>query len=162
MQNEYLNQVPNNWPNNIKYINYIENDQCLKNNSGILDGIELKLINNTEHILNGQYGIFATRNFNVFDIIGVYTGSVIKSEYSDRYTARINDNLSISANKCGNETRFINDYRNIADNCNCKLSYANINNINMRIVIVTNPIKKNQELLLDYGEGYWNTWSKDI
>ena len=65
-----MENSPKNWPEEIIYTNEepkLKQYQTLYPN--ILEGVEIRKIDNIEHILNGQYGLFATRDFKPFEVI---------------------------------------------------------------------------------------------
>ena len=158
-----MENSPKNWPEEIIYTNEepkLKQYQTLYPN--ILEGVEIRKIDNIEHILNGQYGLFATRDFKPFEVIGVYTGDIIRTQYTDKYSALLTDEISISALKSGNETRFINHYYKINDVPNVKLVTANIFGKINKIIVTTEEIDKNSEFLLDYGTGYWEKFGTSL
>lgn len=150
--------LPKNWPNNIEYKNYIDNDYYIRSINPCLWGIEIRKITDDNHILKGQYGVFAITDLEPLDILGVMTGDIIRNGYvGDKYCMPLTRNLSISALKSGNETKYINHFKNISNEPNIVLRMSNILGKINQLCIVKNPIKKGDELLLDYGEKspYW-------
>jgi len=146
------------WPEDIEYTNNVEQKDI--SFSYELEGVELRIINDEKHILKGEYGVFATRDWDPCEIVGCYTGTVTKN-IPGKYVAKLycskNENYwGVDAGKKGNETRFINDYRNIAEDSNVVYSKTTVNKKRAIIVIVKKNIKKGEELLSDYGEDYWN------
>ena len=91
-----MKNLPTNWPEEIIYNNNepeLSHYQRLYPNT--LEGVEIRKIDNLEHILNGQYGLFATKDFKPFEIIGVYTGDIIRSQYTDNYSALLTNEISL-------------------------------------------------------------------
>ena len=88
----------------------------------------------------------------------------------------VTGSLDIDAEKAGNEFRFLNDYRRIANKPNCKMFqqldsvtkkqrynaiyYITINN-NRILLSPLSTIKKGDELLIDYGDSYWDEVDPD-
>ena len=63
--------------------------------------------------------------------------------------------FGIDANKFGNEMRFINDYRNIADEQNSEFSPDWVHGEYRMRIVATRCIEADEEILTDYGEEYW-------
>ena len=157
---------PQNWPDTINYTN----KTILNNNKeypehNYLEGVIIKEITNPNHKLFGEYGLFARRQWEKYEIIGEYCGLLSKYNEIDektRYLAQLyidespEDTLYIDANQYGNETRFINDYRNIALEPNTTFVSSNISGKQHILIIVTKQIKPYTEILADYGNDYWN------
>ena len=153
--------IPLNWPSDIIYSNNTEQKDISFKYT--LEGVELRKIDDKNHILDGEYGVFSTKNWKTFDIIGCYTGELVKN-IPGKYIARLycskNDNYwGLDAEKVGNETRFINDYRNIAKEPNVVYSKTIVNGKRCIIVITKNDIGVGEEILSDYGKDYWNYWN---
>ena len=150
--------VPENWPKEVKYTNTI-NKKSEKVISK-LEGIEVKIIRDDTHVLNGEFGVYATKEWKPYEIIGCYCGTLVKNiggKYAAHaYTSKTGDNWLIDASIEGNETRFINDYRNIEDKPNVFFGKTVVNNRRVIIVIVTKHINKGEEILSDYGDSYWD------
>tara|TARA_B110000305_G_C19465899_1_gene658024 strand:+ start:12475 stop:12945 length:471 start_codon:yes stop_codon:yes gene_type:complete len=148
---------PNNWPLHLTYISTISYNNVKLNKRSTIQGVKIIILPES-HILAGQYALVSTKRFLKFDIIGEYTG-IVNNE-CNRYTAYLamynNKELGVDAISGGNEMRFINDYRNICDLPNTKLSVTYIDNKPKILVVVTKDIDEHEEILLDYGEGYWN------
>jgi hypothetical protein len=146
---EFIYMQSNNWLNIPK---------MKRKHSGIrkqkIDGVKIQQLPEN-HMLANQYGLFATKQFNKFDIIGEYVGVV--GFNNGKYVASINnEGLGIDAEKYGNELRFINDYHNIADNPNAIMSLCYIDSYPHIIIVCTNNISIGQEILIDYGDEYNN------
>eukprot|EP01035_Chromulina_nebulosa_P019618 gene19618-25527_t len=82
-----------------------------------IDGVEIRLLDDS-HFLRGEYGLFATKRFSRFDIIGEYTGKIVDCKTGGHYVAALEnkdttESLGIDAQIHGNEMRFINSYMNI-------------------------------------------------
>lgn len=111
----------------------------------------------------GAKGLFATKHFKMFDVIGEYCG-VIRNDpnHGGEYVARFDEelysgsfkNLSVDAGNLGNECRFINSYRNVAPCPNVALRTCMINRLPSLFVICTRAIAPGEEILMDYGDEY--------
>ncbi|VVU95762.1 hypothetical protein CPAV1605_1518 [seawater metagenome] len=149
--------VPDNWPKDIKYSNTISKESQKHLQS--LEGVELKEIQDYNHILRGEIGLFAKRDWQPFEVIGGYCG-ILKKDIGGKYVAfayynKKGDKWCIDAELEGNETRFINDYRNIKSYPNVMFQKTNVNNKRVILIIVIKEIKEGDEILSDYGETYW-------
>ena len=126
-----------------------------------IDGITVEKILDSNHVLNGEYGVFAEKKFKIGDVIGQYTGKIVYGNVSGRYVAELTNTteLNINAETEGNETRFINDYRNIKNKPNCCISRTIIDNKPCVLFIVIDVINIHDEILVDYGTNYWDYFS---
>ena len=145
---------PVNWPSDIIYRNIQEFNGFKKIRKETTPGVRLEKINDTNSVLHNQYGLFATKEFNSYDIIGQYTGKLVDMECGGCYVSR-SDNCCIDALNYGNELRFINDYRNIAPSENVVIKNAYIDKKPRVLFVVTKQIKPGEQILTDYGEEYW-------
>ena len=123
--------------------------------------VVIKKIMDKNHPAFGQHGLFSNKkiapNTHIIDYIGFVEIDKFESKTSD-YIIHFVDTLSCDAENTGNEARFINDYRNINDDGpNVKfLNYKNKQNcLRLGVFSGSKPIKKNQELLVSYGKGFW-------
>lgn len=119
-----------------------------------IDGVEVQKIKDCNHPAYGQSGLFATRNWNSFDVIGEYTGEVIDYYTHSDYVISfmdISSSICLNAENMGNECRFINHYGGIACAPNCKYSMTYINYKPIILVVVICCIEKGDEILVDYG-----------
>ena len=125
----------------------------------------------------GEMGLFASKEFEPFDVIGSYTGSYVNADTrgfpnsslvtSGHYLAQLEMprgqngkrvQLGINAESCGNEMRFINSYLNIADVPNAIMKTTFIDREPHVVVVCTRHIDILEEILLDYGEAYHQTY----
>lgn len=154
-----------NWEKNIQYSSCCDwkgiKSKYYKKN--YINGIEIRVITDPNHVVTGERGVFAEKDFKIGDIIGQYTGKIVSSGAFGKYVALLqtdDDLLGVDAGDMGNETRYINDYRNITDKPNCQLSHTSVDGKPVILVTVINNINTNDELLLNYGEGYWSFFCK--
>jgi hypothetical protein len=66
--------------------------------------------------------------------------------------------LGVDGEKCGSEMRFINDYRNISDECNVIMRTVYIGTYPKLVIVCTKDIEVGDEFLLDYGSWYVDTY----
>lgn len=121
-------------------------------------GVEARKLG-PDHVLCGQYGLFAVEKFSKFDIIGEYTGKIVGSNVNGHYVAALedkghDDSLGIDAQNMGNEVRFINSYLNVAFKANVTMRTAYVDTYPHILIVCTEDIYPGDELLLDYGEAY--------
>ena len=126
-----------------------------------MPGVFIKKIADVAHPVCGAYGLFAAKAFRVGDVIGEYVGDVVDKDEcaagGDGYMAALGDGdgcLGCDAGKMGNEARFINDYRGCGLQ-NCRLSRTIIRTLPTVMVVVVKPIKAGEEILANYGGGFW-------
>jgi hypothetical protein len=128
-----------------------------------LRGIELRRILKKGHPARGGIGAFATRDIAAKRFLCVYTGLVtLCCEDSDsQFITKLGAStlLDVDASKCGNEARFINDFRNIARSSNVMMKSAShpLTGESAPSVFTERAIAKGDELLLDYGQQYWDS-----
>ncbi|RYG98881.1 SET domain-containing protein [archaeon] len=121
-------------------------------------GVEVKKLG-ADHVLCGQYGLFATERFNRFDVLGEYTGKIVGDTVNGHYVACLEDkshdaSLGIDAEKMGNEMRFINSYLNVAFKPNVTMRTAYVDTYPHIVLVCTEDIYVGDEILLDYGDAY--------
>ena len=118
-----------------------------------IEGTEVKLITNINHPAYNQYGLFATKEWYKFDVIGEYTGEVIDSYNNSEYLVaftNISISICIDAKNHGNECRFINHYKNIIKYPNCKYIPTYVNKKPIILIVVIENIKIGEEICSDY------------
>lgn len=149
----------NMWPTGLKYFSAndwesVDEDLLAKIRRRSIRGVSMRLLP-SDHVLKGQYGLFATLRFQRYDVIGEYTGVVVDENSSGHFVAGFDDlNLSVDAEECGSELRFINSYLNIAFTPNVAMRTVFIDTLPRIIVLCIEDIEVGDELLLDYGEAY--------
>mmetsp|Transcript_12373 Transcript_12373/g.18769 ORF Transcript_12373/g.18769 Transcript_12373/m.18769 type:complete len:231 (+) Transcript_12373:115-807(+) len=129
-------------------------------------GVEIRDLP-ADHVLCGEQGLFATKRFERFDVIGEYTGRIVDSDVGGHYVACLEDvsydeSLGVDAADIGNELRCINAYQGIGEKANAKMRTAYINSFPHVIIICTEDIEIGEEILLDYGEAYTNMYLKPV
>ena len=177
-----MSKVPKCWPNDVEYISdfvwskHVSNEilkECgvnynvslmnhknnINKNSNKL--IRIKIINDIKHPAYKQRGLFALKKIKNKTYICDYIGYIETTEYeslTSDYIMFFYKNLSCDACKMGNESRFMNDYRNISDKPNCE--WKNYRDIHGRLrigVFASKDIKKGDELLVTYGKAFWKS-----
>uniref|UniRef100_A0A7S3NK30 SET domain-containing protein n=1 Tax=Aureoumbra lagunensis TaxID=44058 RepID=A0A7S3NK30_9STRA len=130
-----------------------------------LPGIQVLLINEDDHPCFGERGVFATRRWRPFEIIGEYVGQIKTPDVEGGFVVALDpdeapsQSLSLDADSYGNELRFVNDFRGVSQAPNVILSAATIQGLPTRILVCTKIIKRGEELLTDYGDDYWQALS---
>ncbi|KAH0354240.1 hypothetical protein KCU81_g1201, partial [Aureobasidium melanogenum] len=133
-------------------------------------------LNDPDHPANGQYGLAAMKHFHPGNFILPYIGRLHTNKPEDtdpdsEYDISLDRDLDLAqdAAKSGNEARFINDYRNIADAPNAEFRDIWVQTAEKKwerwigIFTVTtgksgmrrNGIRPGEEILVSYGKGFW-------
>ncbi|EPQ26334.1 uncharacterized protein PFL1_06911 [Pseudozyma flocculosa PF-1] len=137
------------------------------------------------HPALGQYGLFALQDIPPHTFVRPYLGVVHVDAESDReseYDMKVEylphdgiGSVAIDATSCGNEARFVNDYRGIMPRPNCRLdnwsspapssssslsstttSGAERQQVGMGIYTDSKPVRAGTELTVNYGKGFWS------
>ncbi|CAO3636578.1 unnamed protein product [Cunninghamella echinulata] len=130
--------------------------------------IKIKKITDKSHPCCGAYGLIAAQTLLPRQLILDYLGVVEYKTYSDTsdYVLRYGIDLSIDAEKYGNEGRFCNDFRGVASGPNvCFLNYLDEQTQRIRVgifVLGNRKIKKGEELLVTYGKSFWTNRGMDM
>eukprot|EP00047_Mylnosiga_fluctuans_P020727 m.95596 g.95596 ORF g.95596 m.95596 type:complete len:383 (-) comp8607_c0_seq4:442-1590(-) len=153
-------RLPVNWPDSIIYRSrnvWTPDARQAAFPNRPTDGVEIRM-----SLRINEPGLFATKIFQPKDEIGFYTGEVVlPSDGSDsKYIAgmaKCPGSPDIDAEKFGNEMRFINDYRGLAPAANANMDTISCEKCSEWMVKVsaTTVILPGQEILLDYGDSYW-------
>lgn len=115
------------------------------------------------HRRYSKYGVLANDNLLETPIIlGYYAGILTPAIAISIKTPYMvwKDGYYWNSYIGGNESRMINDYRNIATEPNCKFGDVETlehdgQEYQALPIILIKPLKKGDELLIDYGEEYW-------
>ena len=157
-----------NWPSGVEYIK-TNRPQLFSNDNSLPEVKETKpktfvnIISSENHPAFGQRGLFAGQSVEKGGFVCEYIGKVSTngSDTSD-YILAFYENYSIDAELMGNEARMVNDYRGTGSEVNCKFEvYRSGKEIKMGI-FTCKKVKKNQELLVSYGKGWWKARSQDV
>eukprot|EP01116_Phalansterium_solitarium_P003136 TRINITY_DN1375_c0_g2_i1.p1 TRINITY_DN1375_c0_g2~~TRINITY_DN1375_c0_g2_i1.p1 ORF type:complete len:347 (-),score=8.34 TRINITY_DN1375_c0_g2_i1:199-1239(-) len=163
-----LRRPPQNWPYGIRYVMHnvwkLPGTVRARIDGQHIDGVEIRIIpKNSLHPARGQRGLFATRDWEAAEVVGEYTGVVIKNTgLCNKHFLSIlcydgSTEIDVDAEHAGNETRFINDFRETGCDPNVKLvshAFAGSHHI---LVHTLSAIRTGDELLADYGDTYWET-----
>jgi hypothetical protein len=110
-------------------------------------------------------GVFATTHIRPGEVIGLYTGDLIRDDFSRRddpskggtYYLQLNSRLCIDgARTDAHVSRFINDPRGSGQRPNC--TFAHDGRSSTVRVRATRHIQPGQELLISYGRTYWDAY----
>lgn len=167
----YINQllwsklIPTELKNNYKPpLGFSAPDQFIAQHVNVLDvipdpkqsrrNVRIRKIDDPNHPCFGAYGLFAAQvlqpKSHVIDYLGVVEYRETYNQKSD-YVLRFGPDLSIDAEKMGNEGRFCNDYRGIGQKPNvCFLNYMDQRTKEIKVgvfVIGKEKIKKGEELV---------------
>lgn len=136
--------------------------------------VKITPIQDPSHPAHGQYGLFSTQNLQPDSFILFYLGFTHTKEDTDPtsdYDLSLDRELGIGvdATKSGNEARFINDYRGVAEapnaefrDCWVKTSQGPQKRVAVFVLSAgkskkrSKGIGKGQEILVSYGKGFWH------
>lgn len=149
---------------NQKYLKE-EELEFLTTRRDLSDMIEIHKITDKKHPCCGQLGVFAKTDIENGEYIGEYAGRVLDKveEPFSHYLVDFSNPHSEGCEKVwvdalveGNETRYINDAMNTGLTINVTFRKMFLDGVMRVYVQVTSPIKEGNEVLVDYGEGYWS------
>jgi hypothetical protein len=127
---------------------------CYKNQKNKLPKLYIKFISD-----DLGFGLFANQSFQKDDYIGEFCGIVTSNpdSSSDNYSYSYIDNtdIVIAPRKTGNELQFANHSKENA-NVNWK-HIIGLDNKEHVIFVATKEIKKDEQILIDYGDDYWKS-----
>ncbi|EJD55443.1 hypothetical protein AURDEDRAFT_49930 [Auricularia subglabra TFB-10046 SS5] len=185
-QSQSTSRTPKGWPHSIEYITqpryaahvpvaikkHLQGDgrsvpaaPCLL--------VQIRRITTQAHPAHGQAGLFATRkiaaNTFILDYMGEIHTDVRETSDYDLSLVRLpaaefavgeGDWLSagVDAARCGNEARFVNDYRGVAPRANAVFKEGRTGGGELRIGVWSGSrgIDKNEEIVVSYGKGWWS------
>lgn len=202
---QHEEKLPKNWPNDIKFItdqtysaavtselrialsrSTPETVTLAKIAAEALDSpcslVEIRTITDDSHPAFQQRGLFAAQDLKPDSFVCLYLGYVHTNSLSDTDPNSDYDlaydkegGLSIDSALCGNESRFANDYRGIAERQNIEFrdclvqvkSEKRADGVKWerRVGLFVLPagkagkraggIKADEEILINYGKGFW-------
>ena len=94
------------------------------------------------HPCKGERGLFATRRWRPFQVVGEYVGRVGPPDLEGGFVLSLEDDvpqsesLSLDAGTFGNEIRYVNDYRHIGHQ-NVVFQSATIGALPVQLLVVT-------------------------
>lgn len=159
--------IPVNWPSNVQFIQQLKplipdifSTDIVPPNPIVI----ITKISDSTHPVCGHFGLYTAVDIPANSAIGFYMGKVITHNPKDPaylyYIGTINDvTYYIDAKNYGNEIRFVNDYRKIAQGPNVKFNKIISSNrpFNVQVQLsALRDIKQGEELLVDYGSCYWS------
>ena len=146
---------------------------------GDVNGVAIGVIDDANHPAVGQCGLFASRQLGMASVVGEYTGTVTLGKHTGGYVACLvgyagdaslgslrsllggQTMVGIDAETRGNEVRMTNDHRGVSsDGPNCSFSRGWARGGPALFVTTMREIAEGEELLLDYGELYWEHATK--
>lgn len=194
--------IPKNWPANVLYVATPKHSKHLtapqrealirrqpqfesispEQTPALNPLVKVVTIGLAGHPANGQRGLFATRSLKPGSFVTLYLGTVHGGRDTDVGAAPESDydlwlerdeGLAVNAAKGGNEARFINDYRGIAERPNAEFRQVWSQRFGQRCMAVfvlptskslggksnavgKGGISKGQEILVSYGKGFWS------
>ncbi|KAJ7071517.1 SET domain protein [Mycena amicta] len=123
-------------------------------------------INDPNHPAFGQLGLFAQKKIPPHRAIVDYIGQIHcddrpNSDYDLSLYRSDTMSVGVDASKMGNEARFVNDFRGVADRPNASfVDYRTPNGeLRVRIVSSNRAIKQGEEILVSYGRHWWSARS---
>ena len=141
--------------------------------------LKIGAISASDHPAYGQHGLFASQTLPPGTFIIFYLGRVHDSNTTNpnsNYDLSLDRDLdlSIDATECGNEARFINDYRGIrpegpnAEFRDCVIQLkSNLFERRIGVFVLSKGksgkgsraqgIKKGEEVVVSYGKGFWKS-----
>lgn len=134
----------------------VKNKHKFEKNHSSIEGIEVRVLPKG-HLLAGEKGVFATKKFSKYNVIGEYTGHIKhidKVNDNNLYIFDLVDNFVIDGEKSSNELKYVNSYINIKDSPNLVSSVSYIDKYPRVLYICSKDIEIGEELLIDYGDEY--------
>eukprot|EP01006_Ploeotia_vitrea_P004048 TRINITY_DN113739_c0_g1_i1.p1 TRINITY_DN113739_c0_g1~~TRINITY_DN113739_c0_g1_i1.p1 ORF type:complete len:188 (+),score=6.11 TRINITY_DN113739_c0_g1_i1:27-590(+) len=162
-----MTNKPKTWPAGVEFVaDYVwdvkggANKQSTKLTGSASKNVRIQQITDQQHPAHGEGGLFAAQKLpsrsRVLDYVGVVRSTEHESKTSD-YILGFTEGLSIDAEQCGNEARFINDFRNTGRKANVQFDLYKTPNgeTRMGVFVLSKDIRKGEELLVTYGKGFW-------
>lgn len=124
--------------------------------------VSIRLVDIQSHPAYGQRGLFAKKPLAAGELITDYVGSVHRSEsvsQTSDYVLALTPEISIDAEFIGNEARFINDYRGVAQRANAEFrqfKHKASGELRMGVFALV-LIPKGSEICLSYGKSFWKS-----
>lgn len=188
---------PFQWPKNLEYLTSLRyskkldpevvqtlttkpaNAATVKDTPGPCPRVRIKAITDSAHPAHNQQGLFASQHLPPDTFILSYLGFVHNDDETDpnsNYDLSLDRELSIGvdATHHGNEARFINDYRGVAESPNAEFRDIWVDmgggkfQRRMGVYLLSagksgkraKGIAKGKEILLSYGKGFWSERQK--
>ena len=121
-------------------------------------GVEIRDLEDP-HPLSGELGLFAAQKFEIFDVVGEYTGEVFEGDGGSEYATYLEDRdkkyaLGVDATREGNECRFINHFTNIAEEPNVVMKITYVEELPRVMVVCKKGIEIGEEMLFKYSDEF--------
>ncbi|THV06082.1 SET domain protein [Dendrothele bispora CBS 962.96] len=180
-----MSREPPHWPKSIRYLSSCQYHASLSHSArsflqsdplpqirlepqkirGSGSKIVIRRITDDHHPAYGQFGLFAGQkiaaNTFILDYIGeIHSDERPESDYDlSLHRFQTGESVGVDASHMGNEARFINDYRGVADKPNAIFfDYRIANSGELRMGVWSQKdIKKGQEILVSYGKSFWKS-----
>uniref|UniRef100_A0A6C0EB79 SET domain-containing protein n=1 Tax=viral metagenome TaxID=1070528 RepID=A0A6C0EB79_9ZZZZ len=135
-----------------------DRDIIIKNGKTYYNNMFYDMKLKKSNIKNAGLGVFSQVNIDNKVVIGEYDGKLVKStdKYNADYTMQITEKIYVDGSKYPRPfTSMINDTYKTNFKHNCEFV---IREKKQKVLIRTiRPIKKGDELYIDYGEEYWTS-----
>ena len=165
ISNDVINYLTQRPKSSTEHNHFPNSHQSLPN--GPCTKIKIKSIQDPNHPAHGQHGLFASQSLAPKSLILDYLGFIdldanasSTSDYSMNFCRGLAGlpDIIIDAEKFGNEARFINDYRGIAQKPNAKFeNYRDATGkVKVGVWVLGDKIKKGDEITVSYGKGFWH------
>jgi len=143
-----------------------EEEKNLRTRKTLEELVEIRFIEADNHPCKGQLGLFAVKELKTGIFLGEYTGRVLVNledvmtskylvDYSNPFEEDC-DRVWVDAKNEGNELRFINDFKGTGKQENITFKRVWLGGMMRVCGQITADVQPGEELLTDYGEGYWN------
>jgi len=143
-----------------------QEEEILRKRKTLTELVEIRFIEQEDHPCKGQLGLFANRDLKQGIFLGEYTGRVLVNledvmtskylvDYSNPFEEDC-DRVWVDAKNEGNELRFINDFKGTGKKENITFKRVWVGGMMRVCGQITADIQAGEEILTDYGEGYWN------
>lgn len=155
MQRETLSNINKNGYLDANDWSMIPNKDKYKQ-EGQIKGVDVRVLD-PPHILAGQRGVFATKQFSKYNVIGEYSGIIKKYDDvgpTNLYIFTLVDDACIDGETHSNELKYVNSHINIDHEPNLVSCVTYINKEPRVLYVCTKDINIGEELLIDYGEEY--------
>jgi hypothetical protein len=173
--------LPARWPPNIRYLDRPQYHSSVPDEircliTGVSDrsaklakeelsrtAVAIRAISSQSHPACGQHGLFATKKIPprtwILDYIGEVHCEDRDSDYDiSLYRSQDGVSVGVDASVCGNEARFINDYRGIRSHPNAIFAERKASGeLRMSVWSGSAVIGKGEEILVSYGKSWWRS-----
>lgn len=178
-------KTPKNWPSNIQYLTAQRWHPSVSaealtflrcglpapgsaSSNSAPSYVFIRRITESSHPACGQCGLFASKRIPTKTCIIDYIGEVHcddrpGSDY-DLSLHRFQDGTSVGvdADKMGNESRFINDYRGVSSKPNAEFKDRRVAQGELRMSVWSLvEIKKGEEITVSYGKAWWKARTEE-